>query len=89
MWGTFLSEPLDIVALVCRYHTNQLMPRMPILYHPKALFIKPCDLIKPWGINPDFSGLSPCKGKVAYALLTRAPVSAKYCYPAYPSTCMC
>ena len=22
MWGTFLSEPLDIVALVCRYHSN-------------------------------------------------------------------
>ena len=32
VWGTFLSEPLDIVALVGRYPTNQLMSRMPILY---------------------------------------------------------
>ena len=29
-----------------------------------------------WGINPHFYGLSPCKGQVAYALLTRAPVSS-------------
>jgi hypothetical protein len=32
VWGTFLSEPLDIVALVGHYPTNQLMSRMPILY---------------------------------------------------------
>ena len=31
MWGTFLSEPLDIVALVGRYPANQLMSRMAIL----------------------------------------------------------
>ena len=37
-----------------------------------------------WGINPNFSGLSPCKGQVAYALLTRAPVVSKYCYSCYP-----
>ena len=30
VWGTFLSEPLNIVALVGRYPTNQLMLRMPI-----------------------------------------------------------
>ena len=29
-----------------------------------------------WGINPPFDGLSPGKGQVAYALLTRAPVFA-------------
>ena len=27
------------------------------------------------GIRPDFSGLSPCTGQVAYVLLTRAPVA--------------
>ena len=27
------------------------------------------------GISPDFSGLSPCCGQVAYVLLTRAPVA--------------
>ena len=30
MWGTFLSEPLPIVALVRRYRTNQLIGRIPI-----------------------------------------------------------
>ena len=30
MWGTFLSEPLRIVALVGRYPANKLMRRMPI-----------------------------------------------------------
>ena len=30
MWGTFLSEPLNIVGLVSRYLTNYLMLRMPI-----------------------------------------------------------
>ena len=32
MWGTFLSEPLPIVALVDRYPANKLMGRIPILY---------------------------------------------------------
>ena len=30
MWGTFLSEPLSIVALVGRYPANWLMERMPV-----------------------------------------------------------
>ena len=32
MWGTILSEPLAIVALVGRYPANKLMARMPIFY---------------------------------------------------------
>ena len=32
MWGTNLSVPLSIVALVSRYLTNKLMERMPIYY---------------------------------------------------------
>lgn len=28
-----------------------------------------------WGINPSFPGLFPCRGQIAYALRTRAPVS--------------
>ena len=32
MWGTFLSEPLPIIALVGRYPANQLIGRMAILY---------------------------------------------------------
>ncbi len=30
VWGTILSDPLDIVVLVGRYLTNKLMSRMPI-----------------------------------------------------------
>ena len=32
MWGTFLSEPLPIVALVGLYPANKLMGRIPILH---------------------------------------------------------
>ncbi len=31
MWGTFLSEPLLIVALVGRYPANKLIRRIPFL----------------------------------------------------------
>ncbi len=30
VWGIILSDPLDIVDLVSRYLTNNLMSRMPI-----------------------------------------------------------
>ena len=76
MWGTFLSEPLRIVALVGRHPTNQLMRRMPIpcrrSFQPER---RPVPVL--CGIRPGFPGLSPCLGKVAYALLTRAPVAAR------------
>ena len=73
MWGTFLSEPLRIVASVGRYPADQLMRRMPILHrrvfpHPE---MPPDDLR---GISLPFGRLSPCGGQVAYVLLTRAPV---------------
>ena len=32
MWGTFLSEPLPIVALVGRYPASKLIGRIPIRY---------------------------------------------------------
>ena len=75
MWGTFLSEPLRIVALVGRCPANQLMRRMPIpdrrIFHRKDMHP-----IGVWGIRPSFPGLSPCPGQVAYVLLTSAPVAA-------------
>ncbi len=33
VWGIPLSGPLSIVAMVCRYHTIQLIERIPIFYH--------------------------------------------------------
>ena len=40
MWGTFLSEPLGIVALVGRYPANKLMSRMPIRLRSRLLWPK-------------------------------------------------
>ena len=76
MWGTFLSEPLRIVALVGRCPANKLMRRMPI---PDRRIFHLEDMHPPgiWGIRPSFPGLSPCPGQVAYVLLTSAPVAAK------------
>jgi hypothetical protein len=58
VWGFNLSVPLLIVVLVSRYLTNKLISRMFILNHRNFQKNKmPCLLL--WGINPDFSGLSP------------------------------
>ena len=74
MCGTILLDPVAIVGLVGRYPTNCLMARMPTPdrrnFNRSAM--PPLGLR---GINPSFPGLSPCLGKVAYALLTRAPVA--------------
>ena len=76
MWGTFLSEPLRIVALVGRHPANQLMRRMPIPYRRSF----PLHAMRRGGlrgIRPNFSGLFPCRGQVAYVLLTSAPVAIR------------
>ena len=36
-----------------------------------------------WGFNPGFPRLSLCKGQVAYALLTRPPLSASQIYRSF------
>ena len=76
MWGTFLSEPLDIVALVGRYPAYYLMGRIPSpnLFH---FAIPPCGKIAASGVNPPFGGLFRSWGQVGYALRTRAPVDAQ------------
>ena len=75
MWGTFLSEPLRIVALVGRYPANKLMRRMPIHRRITPLIPGRClpEILR--GIRRNFFRLSPCGGQVAYVLLTRAPVA--------------
>ena len=91
MWGTFLSEPLPIVALVGRYPANKLMGRTPILYRFAPFFIITCDIMNACGINLTFARLSRGKGQVGYALLTRAPVAIIPGKPSTccPTTCMC
>ncbi len=75
MWGTFLSEPLRIVALVGRYPANQLMRRMTIRSRIAPLIPKGCPSGMLRGIRRNFFRLSPCCGQVSYVLLTRAPVA--------------
>ena len=76
VWGTFLSEPLDIVALVGRYPANWLMSREPIRnlrrFHSKQMPVPNL-----WRFTPRFHGLSACYGHVAHALRTLAPVADK------------
>ena len=74
MWGTFLSEPLDIVAMVGRYPAIQLMSREPIRFR-NSLIIKRCLFTIPWGISRRFQRLFPRNGQVAHALRTLAPVA--------------
>ncbi len=75
MWGTFLSEPLLIVALVGRYPANKLIRRIPSITD-KSLISFRCLLETSLGISLTFARLSPSDGQVGYALLTRAPVDA-------------
>src|SRR5690554_2586821 len=76
VWGIALSGPLGIIALVVRYTPNQLIPRMPIRYRPKALAKTRCRAMATRRIDPRFRGLSACTGQVAYALRTHPPLSA-------------
>ena len=76
MCGTILLDPVAIVALVGRYPTNQLMARMPTPDR-RNFNRRTMPSLGLRGINPSFPGLSPCLGKVAYALLTRAPVAGR------------
>ena len=50
------------------------MRRMPIPYRKPfpPMAMQPPGL---WGISPHFYGLYPCRGQVAYVLLTSAPVA--------------
>ncbi len=76
MWLIILSNQLPVIGLVGRYLTNYLIGRKPLLKHPKALVFGyyPYTLC---GISTNFSELSPTRGQVAYALLTRSPLRIK------------
>ena len=76
LWGTFLSEPLSIVALVGRYPANKLMERIPTPYRSSLIILRCLGIILS-GINLSFERLSPSMGQVGYVLLTRAPVATQ------------
>ena len=75
MWGTFLSEPLRIVASVGRYPADWLMRRMSILCRIAPLTPPGCPGSVLCGIRRNFFRLSLGRGQVTYVLLTRAPVA--------------
>ena len=77
VWGTFLSEPLDIVALVGRYPANKLMSREPIRNRLSPLNKHRCRYSLLRSISRSFLRLSSCYGQVAHALRTLAPVAAR------------
>ena len=88
VWGTFLSEPLDIVGTVGRYPAVYLMPREPIRHH-LSFQCRTMRYDMLWDIRHRFQRLSPCDGQVAHVLRTLPPVAARYCDPRCPATCMC
>ena len=76
LWGTFLSEPLPIVALVGRYPANKLIGREPIRRR-RNFQQRPMRASVPSGISRRFHRLSPGNGHVAHALRTLPPVAAR------------
>ena len=77
MWPFNLSVRLPIVGLVGRYLTNYLIGREPIFERIAPLTSAPCDAGVLCGISICFQMLSPTKGQVAHALLTRSPLGTK------------
>jgi hypothetical protein len=75
LWGTFLSEPLPIAALVGRYPANWLIGREPIR-HRRGFQPSSMQMMVLWDIRRRFRQLSPCDGHVAHALRTLSPVAA-------------
>ena len=76
LWGTFLSEPLDIVGTVGRYPAVYLMSREPIRNH-QSFQLETMQIPVLWGVRRRFHRLSPGYGHVAHALRTLAPVAAR------------
>ena len=77
MWPADLSVRLPIVALVGRYPANWLIGRKLIFQRIAPLVQERCLLCTLCGISVRFQTLSPSERQIAYALLTRSPLS---CY---------
>ena len=83
MWGTFLSEPLLIVALVGRYPANKLIRRIPILLLYISFTLDAC--CEPHIVLGRLStGYPMDKGRLdtRYSPVRRSP--PVYCYTVLP-----
>ena len=74
VWPITLSGRLPIADLVGRYPANYLMGRELTLYRISPLTPEPCGPVVLCGISTCFQVLSPCRGQIAHALLTRPPL---------------
>ena len=83
VWPISLSARLPIVDLVGHYPANYLMGREPLPLRIAPLTSSRCRVVVLCGISTCFQVLSPSKGQVAHALLTRSPLSTnpKICTP--------
>ena len=75
LWPINLSVRLLIVALVGRYLTNKLIRRGLLPHRISPLIASRCRVTILCGISTGFPVLSPCKGQIAHALLTRPPLN--------------
>ena len=89
MWPITLSGRLPIVDLVSRYPTNYLIGRESLLHRIAPLTPASCDAVVSCGISAPFGALSPCKGQVAHALLTRPPLEQLVLLLAVPARLAC
>ncbi len=78
MWGTFLSEPLRIVATVGRYPAVQLMRRMPILPRMIPFLPRGCPRGMYAGLASLSEGCPPGKGRLhtCYSPVRQSPAGS-------------
>ena len=74
VWPITLSGRLPIVDLVGRCPANYLMGRERTPHRISPLTPGACTPVVLCGISTCFQVLSPCKGQIAHALLTRPPL---------------
>ena len=86
MWGTFLSEPLRIVASVGRYPADWLMRRMPIPVRINPFLRKGCPSRIYAGLARVSPGCPPDRGRLhtCYSPVRRSPAVGASTYPAAP-----
>ena len=72
LWGSSLSAPLSVIALVSHYLTNKLIERRPILWRAVKPFLLQAEDMRYYS---RFLGAIPHQRLRSYALLTRPPLS--------------
>ena len=88
MWPFTLSGRLPIVALVGPYPANRLIGRGLIPCRLSPFPARPCGRSGLCGISSRFRLLSPGRGQITHALLTRPPLSRAVFLPGgIPSAC--